>query len=305
MLGTKSTQRLKAAGPLSAAFESNRPEGADRLVITPGGFRSARHVHRLREDHILDGSLRRLVERDREGNIIEDFGPFPVKRGAKGLMPRNVYVPRDYAPAISGWLAYVVWPKTACNYIAGISSVWVVPPPPTNQGNQVLFLFPGIQSRSMILQPVLQWGDNGSGIGNNWGVASWYADGQGGPAHALTSFTVVKPDMPLTAVIEQTPSSRGGFNFACGFREVQASQVGFDRLNSLPELTEAVITLESYQASSQAQFPQGLTQVTQIDVVGDNGPAAIFWQPAPPARTGQQAVVVANQTPNGEIDLYF
>jgi hypothetical protein len=49
-----------------------------------------------------------------------------------------------------------------------------VPPPPTNDDGQTVFLFPGMEDYALdetIIQPVLGW--NAGFYGTNWSIASW------------------------------------------------------------------------------------------------------------------------------------
>lgn len=104
-------------------------------------------------------------------------------------MPGNVTAvrpesPQTEAPAkvpgrASGWIAYAFWNNATGSPITSFKTVWLVPPGPASQDNQLIYIFNGIQNASMIYQPVLQWGNNNSFGGNYWCVACWYADGQG------------------------------------------------------------------------------------------------------------------------------
>jgi hypothetical protein len=53
-----------------------------------------------------------------------------------------------------------------------------VPPKPTQQTNQTIGYFPGlqstIQSNCGIIQPVLQWGNSAAGGGAYWAIATWW-----------------------------------------------------------------------------------------------------------------------------------
>src|SRR5208282_1418503 len=57
-----------------------------------------------------------------------------------------------------------------------IAATWIVPPSPTSDDGQILYFFPGLEDMSnviSIVQPVLQWGNNGIFGGRYWLVASW------------------------------------------------------------------------------------------------------------------------------------
>jgi|SRR5271167_4500813 len=60
-----------------------------------------------------------------------------------------------------------------------LSASWTVPPLPTAEDGQTLYLFPGFQDfykrngSGSILQPVLQYGQSAAGGDNYWAIASW------------------------------------------------------------------------------------------------------------------------------------
>jgi hypothetical protein len=55
-----------------------------------------------------------------------------------------------------------------------LTANWIVPPPPTTDDGQVVYLFPGMEDYALdesIIQPVLGWYK--SSTGTNWNIASW------------------------------------------------------------------------------------------------------------------------------------
>jgi hypothetical protein len=73
-------------------------------------------------------------------------------------------------PATNGWV------ESALNNSAaytGISGQWIVPAAPALSQGQTIYLFNGIQTSGIILQPVLQWDFGGS---NSWNMTSWICD---------------------------------------------------------------------------------------------------------------------------------
>ena len=126
-----------------------------------------------------EGMLRILHS---SGRVLRELGQLPLRPSGRPLMPYNVVHPPRRVPAFgSGWITYASWTNNTGSPISLFSTNWVVPPDPSTQSGQTIFLFNGIQNSSNIYQPVLQWGGLLLG-GNYWTVASWYVDGQGGPA---------------------------------------------------------------------------------------------------------------------------
>ena len=101
----------------------------------------------------------------------------------------------------TGWITYASWSNSTGTPVSSFSTQWYVPPAPIAEDGQIIFLFNGIQNSTMIYQPVLQWGVSAAGGGNYWAVASWYADGQGGPAFH-SDLVRVNPGDLLTRIRE-------------------------------------------------------------------------------------------------------
>ena len=71
--------------------------------------------------------------------------------------------------------AFSTWVEDAVNNSAsysGISGQWMVPAAPGSMQGQTIFIFNAIETQSVILQPVLQWGADL----NAWEMQSWRCD---------------------------------------------------------------------------------------------------------------------------------
>jgi hypothetical protein len=76
-----------------------------------------------------------------------------------------------------GWVEASQWnpPLSAADNIDDVNGYWYVPGPPT-EGGALLFMFNAIGSDTgggWIMQPVLQWGNNGNWGGDYYSFASW------------------------------------------------------------------------------------------------------------------------------------
>lgn len=105
---------------------------------------------------------------------------------------------RTQPPFTNGWTAWSeAWAPWNSGYpwFKEIRGTWYVPANPPYQFNpyRLLYFFNGLQSDHEIIQPVLQWGSNGSFGGNGWVFASWHVftdDGGGAywsPVHAAAA----------------------------------------------------------------------------------------------------------------------
>ena len=152
----------------------NRPANVPQdYVITPYGYFHSSCVQMLAEGSTLlaDGRV------EHPNGAID---PAPVC-DYPHYTPAGVMVPVDAKELqkanpleINGWLE-AVWVVSSSSY-SEISATWPVPPMPTSNDGQVLYFFPGFEDSNdviSIVQPVLQWGDNGYFGGAYWTFASW------------------------------------------------------------------------------------------------------------------------------------
>jgi hypothetical protein len=90
-------------------------------------------------------------------------------------------------PTINGWIEAVQWevPLKSGDNIDEIVGTWTVPSNPKANGGLV-YMFNGIEptGENWILQPVLQYGSNGSFGGNYWVIASWMVGPNGYAFHS-------------------------------------------------------------------------------------------------------------------------
>jgi hypothetical protein len=153
-------------------------------VRVPGGMLTDRScTHRLPPGHSM-GSDR--VVRDAAGAPVQRIEPcahppvvtrpdLRVPGGEERRMQGGV------VPDTDGWLSFSVQtiPSDATTWNEVLTR-WKVPATPNDQ-SQTDFYFPGIEPSdfSVILQPVLQWGESSAGGGNYWAIASWqvFSDG--------------------------------------------------------------------------------------------------------------------------------
>jgi hypothetical protein len=243
------------------------------------------------------------------GEVLADFGMIHPRSGGRPLMPENIVHP-DYpeaelnVPALgSGWITDAYWnrPSTPISFF---STSWAVPPAPATQSGQLIYLFNGIQNSTMIYQPVLQWGNNGSFGGNYWCVATWYADGQTGAAFHSTPVTVSSGDQ-LTGVMTLTGQSALGFSYNGYFQGIANSGYA---ITNVAELWQAVETLECYGMTQCSDYPAAdKTQMTAINIQTGTTPATVAWTVENRVTDcGQHTLIFDNDaTGQGEVDLWY
>ena len=295
-----------AVVPKGSTFSSERIFAmSDDFVLTPGGIRHKSLVRRIQPGNVIDGSQGRLRKvHALSGKVVADFGLLAKRSGGGPLMPGNVAHPHALSPALgSGWIVYASWTNNTGSPVSLFKTAWLVPPPPATKASQTIFLFNGIQNSTMIYQPVLQWGVSAAGGGDYWAVASWYVDGQGGPAH-MSNLTQVNPGDVLIGVMTLTGQSGSSFSYNCQFQGIPNSTLA---VQDIDELTWCIETLEAYGIAQCSDYPAiDKTSMTSIEIQTASGEAGLNWAPASPVTDcGQHVVVVSNASPNGEVDLFY
>jgi len=145
---------------------------------------------------------------DADGNVMQNGRQvarvLPCLNKQPLVMPR-LTKPGLQAPTTNGWVE-ASWANattiSGLTYYNSLNATFTVPSAPSVAGGQLIYLFPSIEANgAAILQPVLQWGNNGWFGGNYWTLASWYVDSS--TALFSTPVTVNAGDS-ITGVIRLT-----------------------------------------------------------------------------------------------------
>lgn len=206
-----------------------------------------------------------------------------------------------------GWQGYTWWPDRAQGaYITKMQAQWQVPPHPTNSsGQQIIFIFNGLESRSRrdrpggILQPVLQWA-NGT-----WSVRSWYVQADFEPPDPLTlpdpntahdqswlasekycyskAVQGLRPGQTITGTIVGGPDAQGKFNYVCSLDvDGNPQRDTVLQLNDIRELVLPVCAVESYRVRPKFEdkdYPAGPITMTSIGLQINGYPLSpILWK---------------------------
>ena len=287
-------QNMKTDGTAATATD---------LVLTPGGYRPSSVVHHVEPGHVIDAKGNHFRKLDSKGAVAADLGELVLKPAGKPLMPENVFKHPHVVPALgSGWITYSSFTENA-KPVTLFSTTWVVPPAPTTQSGQTVFLFSGIQNSTMIYQPVLQWGPSAAGGGNYWAVASWYADGQGGKSF-YSSLVRVNPGQVLVGVMTETAQSATGFSYNCVFTDI--ANTGLP-IKNVQQLTWCIETLECYGIQKCSDYPATCrTEMRNILLQAGGANVTPTWAVNNAVTDcGQHTVVVSNASPGGEVDLFY
>jgi hypothetical protein len=317
-----SRRRSKKPAPVGARnrrSDSDRTPNRENNVLTPGGWRPESKVHILQDGQHISGKGGRLrIIETATGRVVKDLGPTSKKKRPEHL-PQAAAKPQSRTvPAITdkGWIENSQWHNSGAEPIVYFSTTWVVPPVPSSDDDQILFLFNGLQpdDGSHILQPVLQWGA-ANGTGKIWSITNWYANGEGGSAITKTPIQVNPGDV-LQGLMTLTAYSGSDYSYHCSF--VGHSSVDIDA-NDVDELTWAFETLEAYGSGDEtkpvpncADYPATpLTAFYDIEIktgssAATGTDATLDWSPVTRfTDCGQQVAIVSNASPGGIVYLYY
>ena len=174
-------------------------------VIAPGGPRTADLVNRVDSSEIVHvGKQTHTLHKLHDNALIAEFKP-------------NLQLPAQ-AAIPTGWIVYGEGAPQAGQDVAEFSATWTVPLPPATLRNQVIFLSSGMRNTGGdfgILQPVLQWGNNGSFGGPFWMLASWCAII--GSALHISKAVKVLPGTTVTGVISMSGHDNGEIQYQSAF----------------------------------------------------------------------------------------
>jgi hypothetical protein len=182
-----------------------------------------------------------------------------------------------------------------------------VPPEPSGNDNQLIYLFNGIQNYGAnygILQPVLQWGSSGGGLGGGqyWSVASWYVTSDGNAFH--TPHVQVNAGDTIVGVMTLSSPSGTMFNYNCEFDGISGTSLP---VQNIAELLWCNETLEAYSISDCTDYPAtAYTPFRSIQIKTGKTTPIVTWTPVNMVTDcGQHAAVVSDSATDGEVDIYY
>lgn len=156
-------------------------------VATPGGLMHKSCVYGLREGESV-GEEAGVIRR-RDGSSFRlprcEYPGFLKHRAGGTQSAESVPSAQTTVPESNGWLAAGWWDSS--QWLRRLYVNMYVPERPSTDRNQQLFFFPSFEDSagSTIVQPVLEYGNNGTGTGYFWTIASWYVwPGTGHSVHS-------------------------------------------------------------------------------------------------------------------------
>lgn len=161
----------------------------------------------------------------------------------------------------NGWVEASQWDVSlgSTDNIANLDGYFHVPQPPA-AGGALVYLFNGLEpsSENWIMQPVLQWGDNGAFGGDYYVFASWLLGPKGsGIAYYSTPYNVTPGDYLLGINQQNGVSGSSDLSYFVNSYDETTHQSSVLNLTSenLHWVWAFAGVLEAYGVTSCSQFP--------------------------------------------------
>jgi len=154
-------------------------------------------------------------------------------------------------PTVNGWAEDAYYHNSDGGSTTLFEGIWNVPSAPLDQASprQIIYYFTALGNGNDILQPVLEWGQNG----NFWDISSWYGIG-GAYSHNLTLKRVNVGDSIYGYVQLQTGQPTHWFIWTYDTNLGIASSIYAYTTHTFDW---NYVTLEEYGVNNCRQFPGG------------------------------------------------
>jgi hypothetical protein len=288
---------------------------SEELVPTPGGYRLKSQVHQVEPGNILRLRDNHIQKLDTSNAVVANYEKVdsssrrPLLRGNASVTTKTIPESKKELPAPApNWITFAYWSNGTSNPISSFKTTWVVPPPPTTQSVQLIYLFNGIENAKgdLILQPVLQWGASPIGGGKFWAVASWFVNSSG---IAFKSKLVrVNPGDNLVGLIsltgqKDTPAGTT-YDYNCIFHGIADTSL---EIHDIQQLKWCSQTLEAYNITKCSDYPNTTkTRMTAIDIQTGGVRPTITWTIKNRITDcGQTTTIISDSSTNGQVNLCY
>ena len=162
-----------------------------------------------------------------------------------------------------GWVEASQWELSlkSTDNIDSLLGYWYVPGPPAFSG-ALVFLFNGIESTGgdSIMQPVLQWGNNGNFGGDYYTFASWFVGPKSSGYAFYSSPIIVNPGDYLLGNTGQYGVTKSGLSYFVNAADTTTNErtAADVTSNGLHWIWAFSGVLEAYNVTSCGQYPSPL-----------------------------------------------
>ncbi len=319
--------------------DNSIPKG---YIMTPVGLMKSENVHRLEPGYaILMEHKHAYKVLASSGAKVEDWGAIAdsdlvlnLKQRIRSLADNNANTNGSTTPPSglldgNNWVTYAQY-SNSTTPIMSFSTSWTVPANPLNNTGQLFYIWNGISaspSSLPLIQPVLQWGNNGGWGGQNWSLNNWcvFSNTQ---AAVMPPRLNLAPGTNLQGVITCTgQQANGSKNYTCaftGFPNQTLSIIQGNTYTNFPTGTGIYPSIGTFknayevlevpnQITNVNQYPnQGFVAMNNIQIyTGNNSPVSypsINWTVTTTGATlGEHTQTFPNIQGNngGLVDLWF
>jgi hypothetical protein len=291
----------------------------DEMVITPGGARHKSKVHLIEHDHHVsgkDGVYRKI--HTASNTVVKELGKNESGSHATTNSRKALRTPTADAmvtrragetpdPISDRWIVYSEWQNQSGTPLSYFNSNWIVPPEPTTDNGQLIYLFNGLENASLdvVLQPVLQWGASPAGGGSYWAITNWYVGAPGSGIAMHSPLIKVNVGDNLQGLMTMTGKTADGeFNYVSEFKGYPKATL---KVTDVGELVWATETLECYGLKQFSDYPDtSKTVFDAIEIKLGKADAALKWTSDNLVTdNGQRCVIKSNASPKGVVELWY
>ncbi|MGB9197529.1 MAG: hypothetical protein WCB53_11460 [Terriglobales bacterium] len=160
----------------------------------------------------------------------------------------------------NGWVEASQWELSlgASDNIDDLYGYWHVPSPPAESG-ALIYLFNGLEpsSENSIMQPVLQYGDNGAFGGEYYSFASWLVGPKGSGIAFYSTPYVVSTNDYLLGISQQNGVTDNTLSYFVNSHDTNTGQSSVLNITTqgLHWVWAFAGVLEAYNVTSCSQFP--------------------------------------------------
>jgi len=155
--------------------------------------------------------------------------------------------------------------------VTSMNASWVVPSLPQKSAGQTVYFWPGFKSQQPemglpVLQPVLQYGQNGKG---SWELQSWFVWGNNGVSHTAPAFAV-KPGDKITSYMSFNAATKEWTVFGASGTKSSNLKIAYSQAGN-KDYTFAMLVNENIMPQGQCGLYPATPNTLTFDDVSVNG----------------------------------
>lgn len=212
-------------------------------------------------------------------------------------------------PTISEWVAKAEWEHPSTSLMNQSAVSWTVPPAPTTDHGQTIFLFSAVQpaTRDSIVAPTLQWEVSAAGGGSYWSLVSWYVIGT--QVYHTAPYKQVPGDWLNSAVVGWTTGSGATLKYGWGaeFANIKPSLSTpgptWLEVDSTELMVWAAQGVQATGITTASDYPAGSSLFSYINIYDSAGQPTVTWTTA--GSGGLTTTVNTQGAVNGAITVTY